>query len=156
MLRTRSPNQCILYGSDALRPCASQERASCRAAMIIGSYAAISGSLSDAQGSSAVVAAIAWLEGTLLGNLATTIAVIAVSWVGMLMLMGRLEICRGLTTIAGCFVLFGASSIAAGISSSVNGSQMAINYVPASVASPPLMLPLRRHPDPYAGASVPR
>lgn len=72
-------------------------------------------SLSDAPGSSILIAAITRLEGTLLGTVATMVAVIAVSWVGMLMLTGRLPIRRGLTVIAGCFVLSGASAIAAGI-----------------------------------------
>jgi hypothetical protein len=38
---------------------------------------------------------VIWLQGTLLGTIATTVAIIAVSWVGMLMLMGRFEIRRG-------------------------------------------------------------
>ena len=45
-------------------------------------------SLSDAPGSSTVAAA-AWLEGTLLGTLAATVAIVAVAWVGLLMLMGH-------------------------------------------------------------------
>jgi type IV secretion system protein VirB2 len=45
---------------------------------------------SDAPGSSALVAAAAWLQGTLLCTIATTVAIVAVSWVELLMLMGRL------------------------------------------------------------------
>ena len=100
---------------------------------------------------------MSWLQGTLLGTIATTIAIIAVSWVGLLMLMGRLDIRRGMTVIAGCFVLFGASSIAAGIRGAVGGPDvMAAAAVPPPVAPPPV--PAASPPanaDPYAGASVP-
>jgi type IV secretory pathway VirB2 component (pilin) len=111
-------------------------------------------SLSDAPGSSSLVAAVAWLQGTVLGTIATTIAVVAVAWIGLLMLMGRFEVRRGLTAVAGCFVLFGASAIAGGIRASA-GSEMATAYVPPEVAPPPDVPPPRRNPDPYAGASVP-
>ncbi len=123
--------------------------------MLASSYAVAAGSLSDAPGSSALVAAVAWLQGTLLGTIATSVAVVAVSWVGMLMLAGRLEIRRGMTVIAGCFVLFGASAIAGGIRASVGGPDMAAAYVPPAVPPPPLAPPPSRNADPYAGASVP-
>lgn len=114
------------------------------------------GSLSDAPGASALVAAMAWLEGTLLGTIATSVAVIAVSWVGMLMLLGRLEIRRGLTVIAGGFILFGASAIAGGLRAFV-GNDNPVPY--AATVPPPPMPPAAAPPparvDPYAGASVP-
>ncbi len=101
------------------------------------------------------MAAVIWLEGTLLGTIATTVAIVAVSWVGLLMLMGRLEIRRGLTVVAGCFVLFGASAIAAGIRGTM-GSDVATAYVQPEVAPlPQVPPPSPRNPDPYAGASVP-
>jgi type IV secretion system protein VirB2 len=99
---------------------------------------------------------VSWLEGTLLGTLATTVAVIAVSWVGMLMLAGRLEIRRGLVTILGCFILFGASAIAGGIQAVAGGGGADTLYVPTSVALPVQQAPGRReNPDPYAGAALP-
>ncbi len=79
-------------------------------------------SLSNAPGSSTLVAAASWLQGTLLGTIATTVAIIAVAWVGLLLLLGRLEIRRGLTVIAGCFILFGATAIAGGIRSAGRGA----------------------------------
>jgi type IV secretion system protein VirB2 len=71
----------------------------------------------DPQGSSPLIAALDWVQGTLLGNLATTAAVIAVAAVGFLMLTGRIDWRRGLTVVVGCFVIFGAVSIVAGIRS---------------------------------------
>lgn len=66
-------------------------------------------------GSGPILAALNWVEGTLLGNLATTAAVIAVATVGFLMLSGRMNWRFGATVILGCFVLFGAATIVAGI-----------------------------------------
>jgi type IV secretion system protein VirB2 len=77
--------------------------------------------ISDPQGSSPLLAALDWVQGTMLGNLATTAAVIAVAAVGFLMLTGRIEWRRGLTVVVGCFVIFGAVSIVAGIRSMAVG-----------------------------------
>lgn len=79
--------------------------------------------LSDPAGSGAVVSAIRWLEGTLLGTVATVVAVIAVASVGFLMLTGRINWRYGATVILGCFILFGAASIVGGIQSTAQLSQ---------------------------------
>jgi type IV secretion system protein VirB2 len=71
----------------------------------------------DPAGSGPIVAALGWLQGTLLGNVATAVAVMAVAAVGFMMLTGRLNWRFGATVIVGCFVLFGAASIVAGIQS---------------------------------------
>jgi type IV secretion system protein VirB2 len=75
------------------------------------------GSYGDPQGSGVIVSAVRWLEGTLLGTIATVVAVIAVASVGFLMLTGRMNWRYGATVILGCFILFGAASIVAGIQS---------------------------------------
>lgn len=69
----------------------------------------------DPQGSGPIVAAVGWLQGTLLGNVATAIAVMAVAAIGFMMLTGRLNWRFGATVIIGVFILFGASTIVAGI-----------------------------------------
>lgn len=71
--------------------------------------------VSDPQGSGPIVNALNWMQGTLLGNVATTAAVIAVAVVGMMMLTGRMNWRFGTTVIVGCFVLFGATAIVSGI-----------------------------------------
>jgi len=71
----------------------------------------------DPAGSGPIVAALAWLQGTLLGNVATAVAVMAVAAVGFMMLTGRINWRYGATVILGCFILFGAASIVAGIQS---------------------------------------
>ena len=69
----------------------------------------------DPQGSGPVVAALAWLQGTLLGSIATAVAVMAVAAVGFMMLTGRMNWRFGATVIIGVFILFGATTIVAGI-----------------------------------------
>ena len=73
--------------------------------------------VADPAGSSPLLGALNWVQGTLLGNLATSAAVIAVAVVGFLMLAGRIEWRRGLTVIFGSFIIFGAAAIVAGIRS---------------------------------------
>lgn len=82
-----------------------------------GAPALAQDSLSDPAGSGPIVGAMSWLEGTLLGTVATVAAVIAVASVGFLMLTGRMNWRYGATVILGCFVLFGAAAIVAGIQS---------------------------------------
>jgi type IV secretion system protein VirB2 len=71
----------------------------------------------DPAGSGPIVGAMHWLQGTLLGTVATVAAVIAVAVVGFMLLTGRMNWRYGLTVILGCFILFGAASIVAGIQS---------------------------------------
>lgn len=76
----------------------------------------------DPSGSGPIIGAVHWLQGTLLGTVATVVAVIAVASVGFLMLSGRINWRYGATVILGCFILFGAASIVAGIQASAMGS----------------------------------
>lgn len=69
----------------------------------------------DPRGSGPILAAVTWVQGTLLGNVATAVAVVAIAVVGFMMLTGRMNWRHGITVIIGCFVLFGAAAIVAGI-----------------------------------------
>ncbi|GMM92475.1 TrbC/VirB2 family protein [Qipengyuania sp. MTN3-11] len=75
----------------------------------------------DPAGSGPIVAALGWLQGTLLGNVATAVAVMAVAAIGFMMLTGRLNWRFGATVIIGVFILFGAASIVAGIQGATAG-----------------------------------
>ncbi len=77
--------------------------------------AAAQDTYADPAGSSPIVGALTWLQGTLLGTVATIAAVLAVATVGFLMLTGRMNWRYGATVILGCFILFGAASIVGGI-----------------------------------------
>ncbi len=70
---------------------------------------------SDPAGSGPILGALQWVQGTLLGNLATTAAVIAVAAVGFMMLTGRIDWRRGVTVVLGAFIVFGAAAIVAGL-----------------------------------------
>ncbi len=74
----------------------------------------------DPAGSGPIVAAMGWLQGTLLGNVATAVAVMAVAAVGFMMLTGRMNWRFGATVIIGCFILFGAGAIVTGIQSAAS------------------------------------
>jgi type IV secretion system protein VirB2 len=80
-------------------------------------------SYSDPAGSGVLVSAVNWLQGTLLGTIATVAAVIAVAAVGFMMLTGRINWRYGITVVLGCFILFGAASIVAGIHSTATLGQ---------------------------------
>lgn len=69
------------------------------------------------QGSGPIINALAWVQGTLMGNVATAVAVMAVAAVGFMMLSGRMNWRFGASVILGCFVLFGAGAIVSGIQS---------------------------------------
>jgi type IV secretion system protein VirB2 len=77
--------------------------------------------VANPQGSGPIVAALSWIQGTLMGNVATAIAVMAVAAVGFMMLTGRINWRFAATVIVGCFILFGAGAIVAGIQSASAG-----------------------------------
>jgi type IV secretory pathway VirB2 component (pilin) len=111
--------------------------------------------------SSVIATAVRWLQGTLLGTVATALAVIAVATVGMLLLSGRIDVRRGAQVIFGCFILFGASSIAAGIVRVVHGDNTPSDMAAAPPPPPAYPSPANRDSpaaspyDPYAGAALP-
>lgn len=75
----------------------------------------------DPDGSGVIIGAVNWLQGTLLGTVATMVAVIAVACVGFMMLTGRINWRHGAVVVLGCFILFGATSIVAGIRAAAGG-----------------------------------
>jgi type IV secretory pathway VirB2 component (pilin) len=110
----------------------------------------------------AFTAALGWLEGTLLGTVATTIAILAIASVGFLMLTGRIDIRRAAQVVFGCFIIFGASTIASGIMGELTGSRANPDLDQASASPPPVLPEPRAYPkasatpyDPYAGAALP-
>jgi len=93
-----------------------------RIALYVAAAAAIPGVghaqvTANPQGSGPIIAALSWLQGTLMGNVATAVAVMAVAAVGFMMLTGRMNWRFGATVIFGCFILFGAGAIVSGIQS---------------------------------------
>jgi len=87
------------------------------AALLVSPGAAHAQDYADPAGSGAIVGALQWVQGTILGKVATVVAVIAVATVGYMMLTGRMNWRYGLSVILGCFILFGATNIVAGLQS---------------------------------------
>lgn len=87
------------------------------AAAALAASPALAQAQADPAGSSPLIAALGWVQGSLLGTVATSAAVIAIAIVGFLMLSGRMEWRRGVIVIVGAFIIFGAVSIVAGIRS---------------------------------------
>lgn len=87
------------------------------ALQMVATVARAQSAFADPAGSGPIVGAVHWLQGTLLGTVATVVAVIAVASVGIMMLTGRMNWRYGAMVILGCFVLFGAASIVGGIQS---------------------------------------
>jgi type IV secretion system protein VirB2 len=75
----------------------------------------------DPAGSGVILGAVNWVQGTLLGAVATSVAVIAVAGCGFMMLTGRMNWRYGGMVILGTFILFGASAIVGGIRSAATG-----------------------------------
>ena len=100
-----------------------------------------------------------WVQGVLGGSLATSLSVIAIAILGVLLLIGRLQVRRSVEVVLGCFLLLGAGLLAvelqqlagrAADGGLTSGEQI---IVPQAQPSPP---PPPAHYDPYAGASLRR
>ena len=105
---------------------------------------------------SAPFAGLSGFEELLTGPVGTAIAVIAVGWFGLSLLGGRLSLRRGGLLVLGCFVLFGAPSIARGLLGLAGETRGPIAVsAPTAFDVPPPAVPTPPAYDPYAGAAVP-
>ena len=104
----------------------------------------------------ALPSAVQWIEAVLLGQVGTTIAILAIAGVGFAMLQGQIALRQGIRVVLGCFILFGAPLIAQGLAGMARG---VAEPPPVAIAPPPAPItiptPPPPNPDPYAGASVP-
>ena len=106
------------------------------------------------QSGAALPQAAQWIEGVLLGSVGTSLAVIAVAWVGFELLQGRVSPRRAFQVVLGAFILFGAPMIVSGIAGLTRSGSGGVTTQPP--AAPPAPAPKLPPPfDPYAGASVP-
>lgn len=109
------------------------------------------------QPDAALPIAVRWIEGALLGSVATAVAVLAVAFLGYGMLAGRLDWRSGLRVVLGIFVLFGAPMIVRELTGAVRGVESAAPEQVATGAIPPQPEVPKNAPenDPYAGAGLP-
>jgi type IV secretory pathway VirB2 component (pilin) len=117
------------------------------------------GLLSDPPTQSALLGVAYWVKALLLGPVAVAIAVIAVACLGILILQGRIPVRRGVVIVVGCFILFGAPTIAAGLEDVIAGTDIERIPDPAPIVRSPSPAPTSPPTspgyDPYSGASVP-
>jgi type IV secretory pathway VirB2 component (pilin) len=116
----------------------------------------------DPSALNSIASAVGWAVGTLAGTVAIAIAIIAVASIGTLMLTGRLEARRAVRIILGCFIVFGASTIAAGIQAAIFAQPADTADESVAIIAPPAPPPVSTAPatapnafDPYAGAALP-
>ena len=114
----------------------------------------------DPAGENPLVLVVFWIEGALLGNIATAVAVITIASVGFLMVTGRIDTRRAARVVFGCFIIFGASTIAGGILGAIQSGRGDSELAQAPPPPPPVPLPpaipQATNPyDPYAGAALP-
>jgi type IV secretion system protein VirB2 len=118
---------------------------------------AVQQSLFEADSGTPMVESARWIEGVMLGEIALGVCVIAVAFIGALMLIGRLPMREGARIVVGCFVLLGAPVIAAAFVIGGGGEvRVEASLYPSDNESidtfrPPL--PAADY-DPYAGASL--
>jgi type IV secretory pathway VirB2 component (pilin) len=75
---------------------------------------AVQQSLFKASGGTPLVEAARWIEGSMMGNIALGLCVVAVAFIGAMMLTGQMQLREGMRVVIGCFVLLGAPVIATG------------------------------------------
>ncbi|MDE1466111.1 TrbC/VirB2 family protein [Aurantiacibacter sp. D1-12] len=105
-----------------------------------------------------VTSSIGWITDTLLGQLAVTLCVLAVAFVGFSMLTGRISLRRGAQVVLGCFLLLGSPLIAAsmmGMLGPSEASQLGPTDTVVYEAQPREPLPEATY-NPYANASLGR
>ncbi len=95
-----------------------------------------------------------WLTQIVSSSLAATLCVIAIAFVGLMLMTGRLVVRDAVRVVLGCFVLLGAPAIATALLKLTDVA--AEPQQPAIIAAqtpPPAPLPPSNY-DPYAGASL--
>lgn len=96
-----------------------------------------------------------WLQGLVLGSLATAVATLAVALLGFALLAGRISARQAAQVAIGAFILFSAPVLARGfldLAQGVGTQPAAISPPPSAPSQQPMPPPER---DPYAGAAVP-
>lgn len=69
--------------------------------------------------SSPFLLALDWWVGVLTGRAGTAVTVLAVGWLGLCLLQGRVPLREGLRIMVGAFILFSAPVIAQGLMESI-------------------------------------
>jgi len=115
--------------------------------------------MNEVGSANSLTSAVQWIEQTLSGSAATILGTVAIAGVGIMLLSGRVDVRRAACIILGCFMIFGAASIARGLMSAARetlpvpsaSADPTPTYIHA--ASPPHKVTPPGY-DPYAGAAL--
>jgi type IV secretory pathway VirB2 component (pilin) len=121
-----------------------------------GKFANMTAFSSSPDAAPALFSSVEWVRDLLTGSIGTSIAVLAIAWLGFALLQGRIPVRAGARVVLGCFILFGSPVIAAAFLQMAHPEPTEPTAMATQVAPPTILLP--SHPpqfDPYAGASVP-
>jgi len=115
---------------------------------------AVSPSLFDPPVQSAFQASADWLAQLLTGSLVIALCVVAVAFIGLMLMTGHLSWRQSLRVMLGCFVLLGAPAISLALQGAVNRAarQEPVSEPPSPPTQTQSPLPPSNY-DPYAGAS---
>lgn len=103
--------------------------------------------------------AVHWIESSLTGSVATSIAIIALALSAIAMLQGRIDIGRLGKVAIGTFILFGSPFLAGELVRSLSSREpinAQIENAGPSISPAPTVPKNAPVNDPYAGASVPQ
>lgn len=114
-------------------------------------------SLFDASAPSPTNEAASWVSTILAGEMVIVLCTVAVALFSFQLLLGRIQMARGLRTVVGIFLLLGAPTIAAGMMAwqADNGGPKPLILDPQRVDQTRGDIPEADF-DPYAGASLRR
>lgn len=106
----------------------------------------------------AIPAAVEWALGTLLGSVATGVAVLAVAFLGFGMLVGRTDWRTWVRVVLGIFILFGSPMIVRELMAFARDGEPAGSSQAAAGEIPQQPVVPKNAPaaDPYAGAGLPQ
>ena len=116
-------------------------------------------SIGSGANNSALANAAHWIESSLTGSAATSIAIIALALSAIAMLQGRIYIGRLGKVALGALILFGSPFLASELIRSLSArEQVSTQIANAGSSVPPSPTIPKNAPvnDPYAGASVPQ
>lgn len=113
-------------------------------------------SLFEPSTTSPMASSVSWINSVLFGEIALVFCVLAVAFLGALMLTGRLPLRGGLRVLLGCFVLLCAPVVVSGF---MAGSNYGIVHPEAPLVAEPREADQARDLqrsdyDPYAGVSA--
>ena len=114
------------------------------------------GAINSNEFGGALVGAADWVRSLLTGSIALTVATLAVAGVGVMMLTGRIPARRTGQIVLGCFILFSAQAIAAGLVG-LHGAPRLEPAADVAAATPAYQatVPALEEKDPFAGAAAP-